>query len=96
MTDAPNDQIATLLTHLARDVQRMGDAHARQSEAILGALDDLAASIMALKAIAAAQQAVTPADPARVRVWLENTLTEDPEAVERSWVLAKALLSPEV
>ncbi|MBB4286869.1 hypothetical protein [Roseospira goensis] len=92
MSDLAMQQVAELVHKVAGDVRRMGDMTTEQSTQMLSALDDLAATIMALKAVAAAQLKVTPVDPTAVHAWIDTNMDPAGEGTDKARAVVDDLL----
>jgi len=92
MSDLMMHQVAELVDKVAGDVRRMGDVSTEQSEQFLGALDDLAATILAMKAVMSAQLKANPVDPAQVHAWIDANMDPNGEGTDKARAVVDDLL----
>ncbi|MBY0432418.1 MAG: hypothetical protein K2Q10_14575 [Rhodospirillales bacterium] len=79
------DHVGSLLQKVSQDVRSLGDTTTVQMDKVMEALDDIAATVLALKAISAVQLKHNPLDVAEVEGWLKQhlggTMAEDMKSV---------------
>lgn len=95
MSDLMMYQVAELVNKVAGDVRRIGDVTNEQSELFLNALDDLAATMLAMKAVMAAQLKANPVDPKLVHAWIDENMDPNGEGTDKARAVVDDLLKTE-
>lgn len=75
MSDLMLSQIQHMLSRVNDEVQKMGEITDARADTVLGAMDDMAANMLALQAVVEALLKKYPIDPADARAVLDAQLS---------------------
>ncbi len=78
MSDLMLDHLRNLVTKISAELQEIGNAHTDNTDKILGALDDMAANVLAMEGVLAAMLKKYPVDEADAKAALRNRLGAEP------------------
>lgn len=74
MSELMLNQIQHMLHNVSDAVQTMGDQSSHNMEVVMGALDDIAANVMATQAVVAVLLKKFPLEMAEVEAWLNQDI----------------------
>lgn len=80
MSELMLNQIQHMLHNVSDAVQTMGDSSTHNIDVIMGALDDMAANVMATQAVVATMLKKYPVELAEVEAWLKQDI-QNPEGI---------------
>lgn len=86
-------QIQNNLRNVNQAVEGLGERSARDTDVLLGALDDMAANVLATQAIVGALLKKYPLDLADVEAWLSKDLEDSDGVPEKTLAVARYLVT---
>lgn len=93
MSDLMLNQIQHVLSTVTDSVQDMGDQNAKNMDVLMGALDDMAANIMATQAVVAVLLKKHPLEVQEVMDWLSQDIQNEGEIPSQTAAVAKYLVT---
>lgn len=93
MSELMLNQIQHMLQNVTDSVQQMGDSNGKNLDVIMGALDDLAANVMATQAIVAVLLKKYPVELEEVTEWLRRDLADSDKIPTTTMAVTKYLVT---
>ena len=86
------DHVGSLLQKVSQDLRQMHDETTGEIDKIMGALDDIAANVLAVEAVVGTMAKKYPVDLADVQAWLKAHLVDSGE-VSKAEAMAEYLVT---